>query len=67
MFNSSSLKIGHCSVKFAQFFVNCGYLNNDICIGSLLILDKTKKEELFLICVISVAIQLLGTIYLIKP
>lgn len=59
--------MGHNSVKFAQFFVNCGYLNNDICIGLLLILDKAKDKELFLICVISVAIQLLGTVYLIKP
>lgn len=67
MFKSSSLKIGHFSVKFAPFFVNCGYLNNGICIGSLFILDKEMEEELFLICVISVAIQVLGTIYLIKP
>lgn len=56
MFNSSSLKMGHYNVIFDQFLVNCGYLNNDICIGSLLILDKAKEEELFLICVISVAI-----------
>lgn len=67
MLNSSSLKIGHYTVEFALFFVNCDYLNNGICIGSLFILDKAMEEELFLICVISVAIQVLGTIYLIKP
>lgn len=33
---------------------------------SLLILDKAR-QKLFLICIISVAIQILGTIYLIKP
>lgn len=67
MFKGSSLKIGHFSVKFSPFFVNCGYLNNGIWIRSLFILDKEMEEELFLICVISVAIQVLGTIYLIKP
>lgn len=47
MFNSSSLKMGHYSVKFAQSFGNCGYSNNDICIVSLLILDKARRKDCF--------------------
>jgi len=47
MFNSSSLKMDYHSVKFAQSFGNCAYLNNYICIVSLLILDKAKRKNCF--------------------
>lgn len=66
MFKSSTLKMDHYSVKFAQSFGSCDCLNDGICVVSLLILDKARRK-LFLICIISVAIQILGTIYLIKP
>lgn len=47
MLNSSSLKTGHYGVKFARSCGNGGYLNNDICLVSLLILNKARKKNCF--------------------